>query len=58
MDDGIGSMHLMGAFLDLGGGNDIYNTSWPGVGNNTEWYTLPTGDATNPDNHKGIGIDR
>lgn len=58
VDDGIGSMHLMGAFLDLGGGNDIYHTSWPGVGNNTEWYTLPTGDGTNPDNHKGIGIDR
>ncbi len=58
VDDGIGVMHLLGAFLDLGGGNDTYNTHWPGVGNNTEWYTLPTGDSTNPDNHKGIGIDR
>lgn len=58
VDDGIGTMHLLGAFLDLGGGNDVYNTGWPGVGNDTEWYSLPTGDGTNPDNHKGIGIDR
>jgi hypothetical protein len=58
VNDGIGSMHLMGAFLDLGGGNDIYHTTWPGVGNDSEWYSLPTGDGTNPDNHKGIGIDR
>ncbi len=58
VNDGIGNMHLMGAFLDLGGGADIYHTTWPGVGNDTEWYSLPTGDSTNPENHKGIGIDR
>jgi len=58
VNDGTGYMHLLGAFLDLGGGNDIYHTTWPGVGNDTEWYSLPTGDGTNPDNHKGIGIDR
>jgi len=52
------STNLLGAFLDLGSGEDTYNTGGDGVGNDAVWYHAPSGDDVDPDLHKGIGIDR
>ena len=49
---------LVGAFMDLGGGNDTYHSAYEGVGTDAEWYHEPVGNDINPDYHKGIGIDR
>ncbi len=58
VDHGAMYTNLMGAFLDLGGGEDTYNTTIEGVANDTEWYLEAVGQNTDPDIHKGIGIDR
>jgi hypothetical protein len=58
VNDGASGTKLLGLFLDLGGGDDTYNTTVEGIGNDAEWYLDPVGDGTNPENHKGIGIDR
>ncbi len=50
--------NLLGAFLDLGGGDDIYNTGQEGVGNDAVWYHEPSGSDVDAERHKGIGIDR
>lgn len=55
--DGISTQNYLGAFLDLGGGDDTYNTTADGVGNDAVWHHEAVGDA-NPARHKGIGIDR
>lgn len=51
-------MNLIGAFLDLGGGIDEYNTAVEGIGDGQNWYLEPAGDDADPSLHKGIGIDR
>lgn len=58
VDTGLDFAKLIGVFMDLGGGNDVYNTGWPGIGNNSTWYITPVGDGTSVANHKGIGIDQ
>ena len=58
VDVGAGSANLLGAFLDLGSGDDTYVTGDPEVGNDSAWHNEPTGSDANPDRHKGIGIDR
>jgi hypothetical protein len=58
VDTGFAGTKLIGAFLDLGGGNDTYNTTRPGVGNDANWYLEPVGTGIDPALHIGIGIDR
>jgi len=58
VDTGFPNENLLGAFLDLGGGTDTYNTTTAGVGNDANWYLEPVGADVNPLYHKGIGIDR
>ena len=48
----------VGMFMDLGGGMDTYVTARPDVKNGATWYPAPTGMTANPQNHKGIGIDK
>jgi len=51
-------LRLLGAFLDLGGGQDTYETGVEGPDNDAVWHHAPVGDNVDPDNHIGIGIDR
>jgi hypothetical protein len=55
--DGSGDHHSIGAFLDLGGGKDVYQTSAPNVRNDASWTTPLVGKG-NPAAQKGFGIDR
>lgn len=55
---GTSGTKLLGAFLDLGGGDDTYNTTVEGPGNDTVWYHEPVGSNTNDTLHKGIGVDQ
>lgn len=56
--DGSQWQKLCGAFLDLGGGDDEYNTGHEIVGNDRNWYHEAFGDNVLQSLHKGIGIDR
>lgn len=53
-----GGVRQVGAFLDLGGGQDTYETEVDGPGNGAVWHHAPVGANVNPRNHIGIGIDR
>ena len=62
VDTAVNFTNLFGLFLDLGNGNDIYNSTYTGVGNNAVWYSDPvTHNATDypidPDHQKSVGID-
>lgn len=58
VDHGAWSTNLIGVFMDLGGGDDTYNTTLEEVTNDANWYLEAVGEDANPDIHKGIGIDR
>lgn len=53
--------NLVGAFLDLGGGNDTYVSAPAEVANEAAWYLPPVnplmGQTLDPAHHKGIGLD-
>ena len=59
-DGGRRTLRLAGVFMDLGGGNDVYNTDVEGPANDATWYHEPVGKENNisPRMHKGIGIDK
>ena len=58
VDGGYSSRVHIGVFMDLGAGDDTYNTTHDQVTNDAVWYNEPIGDGINADNHKGIGMDR
>jgi hypothetical protein len=49
---------VVGVFMDLGGGKDVYRSSFPGVQNDAAWSIPPRGVGALPEVHKGIGLDR
>lgn len=59
---GLQGAKLVGAFLDLGGGNDTYVNAPAEVGNDRTWNLPPVNplpmESLDPDHHKGVGIDQ
>lgn len=48
----------LGMFLDLGGANDVYDLTHPGLGNGAKWIqTTPLGDGWDPALDHGYGLD-
>ncbi|MGF1466198.1 MAG: hypothetical protein ACFCGT_08685 [Sandaracinaceae bacterium] len=55
---GAPGVRLVGAFLDLGGGEDAYLTGREGPANDTVWSHPAVGEDVDPDLHLGVGVDR
>lgn len=57
VDDPVNFANRAGIFMDLGGGNDTYQTARPEVKNGASWVLPPSGAGADPAKHKGIGLD-
>lgn len=57
VEDPVDFAKRAGIFMDLGGGNDTYQTARPEVKNGAAWVIPPNGPGADPTKHKGIGVD-